>query len=98
MSAVKRVALGLVWLVSVLAAAQWAHAQVIVQRPDIIQLPPGPPPPLFAPGQPLLVSGSNIGFRLTDVRDGKAIGTWVVRMSATGPWLELQADLPPVPR
>jgi hypothetical protein len=79
---------GLIWLASIVAAGAWAHAQVIVQRPDIEKLPGGAPPPLFAPGQPLLISGGNIGFRVTDMSGDKLIGTWVVRTSGTGPWLE----------
>jgi hypothetical protein len=80
--------MGLIWLASIVSAGAWAYAQVIVQRPDIQNLPAGPPPPLFAPGQPLVISGSNIAFRATDMRGDTLVGTWVVRTSATAPWRE----------
>jgi hypothetical protein len=34
------------------------------------------------------VSGGNIGFRITDMRGDKPVGAWVIRTSASGPWVE----------
>jgi hypothetical protein len=87
MSLRKWICAGLVWAVSLVAAGAWAHAQVIIQRPDIVQNPPAPPPP--PPPPPTVgsvLSGSNIGFRVMGFKAGKPVGVWVVRFGPT--WVE----------
>jgi len=53
------------------------------------QFPRLPP----APGN--IITGPNIGFRVDDMHDGKAVGTLVVRMK-DGSWVEAQFGRPGV--
>jgi hypothetical protein len=77
------------WAASLVAAGVWAHAQVIVQRPDFLQGPPVPPtPPPPPPAPPFVVSGGDVGFRVTGFRGGRPVGTWVIRTSADAQWKE----------
>ena len=83
MSVRKWICVGLIWAASLVVAGTWAQAQVIIQRPDILQNPPPPPSP-----PPFVVSESNIGFRVIGFKDGKPVGTWVIRYGADRQWIE----------
>jgi len=50
------------------------------------------PPRLPTPSQTIL-SGPDLGFRLDATRDGKAVGTWVVRIN--GQWVDTAGSLTP---
>jgi hypothetical protein len=78
------ICVALIWPASLVAAGTWAHAQVIIQRPDIVQSPPDPP----LPPAPFVVPGSNIGFRVIGFKGGKPVGQWVIRYSADRQWIE----------
>jgi hypothetical protein len=77
------IGVSLIWAASLVGTAAWAHAQVLIQRPDILQAPPDAPPPA-----PFVVSGSDIGFRVTGFKDGKPVGKWVVRYPSDRQWIE----------
>jgi hypothetical protein len=67
----KRIAFTLLWALSLIIVAVFAHAQT-VQRPV----------------NPTVLSGSDIGFRVTGRAGVHAIGTLVVRIN--GEWVEAQ--------
>ena len=76
MSLRKWVGVTVVWLVSLVATAVWAHAQ----RSDGLPLVPLP--------MPLVVSGGDIGFRVEARRGDIPVGRFVIRSSAGGQWTE----------
>jgi len=85
----KTILIALVWLASLATTGWFAHAQAVVQRPDVLRLPQPPPPPIIAPATlPVVLSGTNVGFRVTEVRGSTLIGKWVVRLATDGAWLE----------
>jgi hypothetical protein len=89
MSAPRRIAIALIWIASVVATDLLAHAQAVVQRPDVLRLPQPPPPSIIAPTSlPIVLSGTDVGFRVTDVRGKTLIGKWVVRLGKDGEWVE----------
>jgi hypothetical protein len=67
----KHIAVILLWALSLVIVAAFAHAQT-VQRPVT----------------PTVLSGSDIGFRVTGRAGDHAIGTLVVRIN--GEWVEAQ--------
>jgi hypothetical protein len=81
--------IGLIWIASLGVVGAWPHAQVIVQRPDLAPSRPAPPPPPPPPPPvPFMVTGTNVGFRVTGFNGDKPVGRWVVRTSAYAPWVE----------
>jgi len=75
MSLKKWFGLIVIWLTSLMAATAWVRAQ-------------GQTAPLVPLATPIVVSGSDIGFRVEARRGDKAVGRWVIRSSATGQWVE----------
>jgi len=60
------------------------------------QAPSQVPPPLTSQAPPpaaRIVSGPDIGFRVEGSRDGRAVGTLVVRIN--GQWVETAASVAP---
>lgn len=79
----KWIAIGLVWVVTVVATGLWAHAQ---SNPRIV--PPPRPPQTPDTEIPVIISGNDLGFRVEGWnRDGTPIGRIVVHQE--GKWLEV---------
>jgi hypothetical protein len=72
MSLRKRIVLAVVWIASLLATGLWAHAQSRI---------PAVPPPT----PPVIISGSDVGFRIERQSGNVVVGTWVVRIN--GQWV-----------
>ena len=70
----KRIALIVVWALSVIIAGVLAHAQTPAQR--------GNTP------APTIISGSDLGFRVTRQQGNRVTGTFVVRIN--GEWLDAE--------
>jgi len=76
------------WLASLAVVAGFTSALMRAQAPSQV------PPPLTsqAPAARVL-SGPDIGFRVESTRDGRAVGTLVVRIN--GQWIETAASVAP---
>jgi len=72
------------WLASLAVVAGFTSALMRAQVP--------PPPTSQAPAARVL-SGPDIGFRVESTRDGRAVGTLVVRIN--GQWVETVASVAP---
>ena len=72
MSLRKRIGLAVVWIASLLATGLWAHAQNRV---------PADP----QSGPPVIISGSDLGFRVERQSGNTVVGTLVVRFN--GQWV-----------
>jgi len=75
------------WLVSLAVVAGFTSALIRAQAPSQV------PPPFTsqAPPAPRVVSGGDIGFRLEGTKDGRAVGTLVVRIN--GQWVETTSSV-----
>jgi len=83
----KIIAIGLVWVMTIVATGLWVHAQ---SSPRV--LPPARPAPVPSPNEnneiPTIISGNDIGFRVESWRkDGTPIGRIVVHQE--GKWLDV---------
>jgi hypothetical protein len=76
----KGLLLVIVLAATVLAAAVLASGQAPQQQP------PRLPPVENEPGR--VISGSDLGFRIDDVKNGKIVGQFVVRVR--GQWREIE--------
>jgi hypothetical protein len=72
---VKRLIFGACFLVSLLSAAAWGRAQALSTQPT---------------GH-VVLSGSDVGFRIEGVRGGKPVGRLVVRQN--GEWVEVESPV-----
>lgn len=72
---VKRLIIGAGFLVSLFSAAAWGRAQALDTQPT---------------GH-VVVSGSDVGFRIEAVRGGKPVGRLVIRQN--GEWVEVESPL-----
>ena len=70
----KRIALIVVWALSLIIAGAFAHAQTPAQR--------GTTP------APTIISGSDLGFRVARQQGNRVTGTFVVRIN--GEWLDAE--------
>ena len=70
----KRIALIVLWALSLIIAGVFAHAQTPAQR--------GNTPP------PTIISGSDLGFRVARQQGNRVTGTLVVRIN--GEWLDAE--------
>jgi hypothetical protein len=70
----KRIALIIVWALSLIIVGAFAHAQTPAQR--------GNTPP------PTIISGSDLGFRVARQQGNRVTGTFVVRIN--GDWLDAE--------
>jgi hypothetical protein len=70
----KRIALIVVWALSLIIVAAFAYAQTPAQR--------GATPP------PTIISGSDLGFRVTRQQGNRVTGSFVVRIN--GEWLDAE--------
>jgi hypothetical protein len=77
------------WLVSLAVVAGFTSALTRAQAPSQV------PPPFTSQAPPAgrIVSGADIGFRVEGTRDGRAVGTLVVRID--GQWVETAASVAP---
>ena len=78
------------WLVSLAVVGGVTSALMRAQAPS--QAPP-PITTQAAPPEVRIVSGADIGFRVEGNKDGRAIGTLVVRIN--GQWVETAANVTP---
>jgi len=76
------------WLASLAIVAGFTSALMRAQAPSQV------PPPSQATTARVL-SGPDIGFRVESTRDGRAVGTLVVRIN--GQWVETAANVTPKP-
>jgi hypothetical protein len=78
------------WIVLWLASLAVVAGFIALMR---AQAPSQVPPPFTsqAPPAPRVVSGADIGFRVEGNKDGRAVGTLVVRIN--GQWVETAASL-----
>ena len=79
----KSIAVGIIWVITLVATGLWVHAQ---SAPRVI------PSPRSSPNSdndiPTIISGSDIGFRLDSWnKDGTPVGRLVVHQE--GKWLEV---------
>ena len=70
------IGVSLIWVASLVATGVWAHAQA----PQSLPLVPLP--------MPIIVSGTDIGFRVEGRRGDTPVGRFVIRSSASGQWAE----------
>jgi len=80
----KWIAVGFIWVVTLVATGLWVHAQ---SNPRVI--PPSRPAPVQNDNEiPTIISGNDIGFRVESWRsDGTPIGRIVVHQE--GKWLDV---------
>jgi hypothetical protein len=76
------------WLASMAVVAGFTSAFVRAQAPSQV-----PPPFTQVPPGARVVSGPDLGFRVESTRDGRAVGTLVVRID--GQWVETAASVAP---
>ena len=76
MSVRNRIGVAVVWVVSLVLAGAWGHAQAPARQPLV---------PLLTP---IVISGSDLGFRVEGRRGNAPVGTFVVRSNASAPWVE----------
>jgi hypothetical protein len=80
----KWIAVGFIWIVTLVATGLWVHAQ---SNPRIVP-PLRPSPPSSDTQIPTIISGNDIGFRVDSwSKDGTPIGRIVVHQE--GKWLEV---------
>ncbi len=72
---VKRLIIGAGFLVSLLSAAAWGRAQAVDTQP----------------AGHVVLSGSDVGFRIEGVRGGKPVGRLVVRQN--GEWIDVESPV-----
>ena len=77
------------WLASLAVVAGFTSALMRAQAPS--QVPP--PYTQTQPPAARIVSGADIGFRVESSKDGRAVGTLVVRIN--GQWVETTASIAP---
>ena len=81
----KWIAIGLVWVTTLVATGLWVHAQ---SNPRLIPPPRPSPSPSDSNEIPTIISGNDIGFRVESWRkDGTPIGRIVVHQE--GKWLDV---------
>ena len=76
------------WFASLAVVAGFTSAFMRAQAPSRV------PPPYTSqatPSNARIVSGADIGFRVESTRDGRAVGTLVVRID--GQWVETAASV-----
>jgi hypothetical protein len=79
----KWIAVGFVWIVTLIATGLWVHAQ---SNPRIV--PPLRQAPLPDNEIPMIISGADIGFRVDGwSKDGTPLGRIVVHQE--GKWLDV---------
>jgi hypothetical protein len=79
----KSIAVGFIWVVTLVATGLWAHAQ---STPRVVPAPR--PSPNSDNEIPTIISGNDIGFRLESwSKDGTPIGRIVVHQE--GKWLDV---------
>ena len=78
------------WLASLAVVAGFTSALMRAEAPS--QVPP-PFTSQAAPPAARVVSGADIGFRVESSKDGRAVGTLVVRIN--GQWVETAASVAP---
>jgi hypothetical protein len=76
----KMLLLAVVWVVSMFAAGVWGYAQVPLPQPAP-RLP-------GASGQPTVISGPDLGFRVDGHKGNTPLGRFVVRID--GQWVEIE--------
>jgi|GEM_PF-3637927 len=69
----KRIGLIAIWIASLVFAGVWGHAQVVPKAPAV----------------PMIISGSDLGFRVEGRKGQTVTGTFVVRID--GQWLPTSA-------
>jgi hypothetical protein len=74
-----RTRIGLVAVAVVVAVVVWASAQVTTRAQDIRAVPVDPP---------VVLSGSDVGFRIAAKKGDTPVGTLVVRVN--GQWVAVQ--------
>jgi hypothetical protein len=77
------------WLASLAVVAGFTSALMRAQAPSQVPAPYTQQQPPAA----RVVSGADIGFRVEGTRDGRALGTLVVRID--GQWVETAANVVP---
>ena len=78
------------WLASLAVVAGFTSALMRAQAPSQV------PPPYASQAPPpaaRVVSGADLGFRVESARDGRAVGTLVVRIN--GQWVETESSIAP---
>ena len=78
-----RIALALLWALSLVVTAAWTTTRA----------QESPSPILPVPGR--IIAGEDLGFRLEGRRDGVPAGTLVVRINGT--WVEVRSSLKVMP-
>jgi len=78
------------WLASLAVVAGFTSALMRAQAPSQV-----PPPRTSQATAARVLSGPDIGFRVENTRDGRAVGTLVVRIN--GQWVETTANVAPKP-
>ena len=75
------------WLASLVVVAGFTSALMRAQAPSQV------PPPFISQAPPAarVLSGADIGFRVEGNKDGRAVGTLVVRIN--GQWIETTASV-----
>lgn len=85
MRQIVRIVVMVVGLAAAFSAGRWTHAQTpqALQGPQIV-----PPPPLLRPTPqgPIVLAGSDIGFRVERQKGDVPVGRLVVRVD--GRWIE----------
>jgi len=76
------------WLASLAVVAGFTSALMRAQAPSQVPAPFTQQPPAAR-----VVSGADIGFRVESNKDGRAVGTLVVRID--GQWIETAASVVP---
>ena len=79
-----RIALALLWALSLVVTAAWTTTTRAQESPS---------PILPVPGR--IIAGEDLGFRLEGQRDGVPAGTLVVRINGT--WVEVRSSLKVMP-
>ena len=77
------------WLASLAVVAGFTSALMRAQAPSQV------PPRTSQATATRVLSGPDIGFRVENTRDGRAVGTLVVRIN--GQWVETTANVAPKP-
>jgi hypothetical protein len=76
------------WLASLVVVAAFTSALMRAQAPAQVPAPYTQQPPAAR-----VVSGADLGFRVEGNKDGRAVGTLVVRID--GQWIETAASVVP---
>jgi hypothetical protein len=78
------------WLASLAVVAGFTSALMRAQAPSQV---PSPYTSQAPPPAARILSGADIGFRVESTKDGRAVGTLVVRIN--GQWVETAASIAP---